>query len=149
MGELNMMQELELTEEWVEDNEEWVEDTWKELEQARGEKLIKGSKKRSKKSDDPEEIILTFEDTDGLDLEEVYMISVKANSISTRKHDSKKGTVKTVGLAQLKEKRFLEYIAWHDDNSGGLQLTMAFEKGFSIEITGSTIIQELKPKIKK
>ena len=30
-----MMEELELS-------EEWVEDTWKELEQARGEKLIKG-----------------------------------------------------------------------------------------------------------
>ena len=36
------MEELELS-------EEWVEDTWKELEQARGEKLIKGTKKRSKK----------------------------------------------------------------------------------------------------
>ncbi|MGO9387892.1 MAG: hypothetical protein ACLPWD_07595 [Methanobacterium sp.] len=136
-----MMEELELS-------EEWVEDTWKELEQARGEKLIKGSKKRSKKSDDLQEIILTFEDTDGLDLDDTYMISIKANSIVIGKQDSKKGTIKSVGLAQLKEKRFLEYIAWHDELIG-LQLTMAFEKGFSIEIGGSAIIQELKPKIKK
>ena len=136
-----MMEELELS-------EEWVEDTWKELEQARGEKLIKGSKKRSKKSDGFQEIILTFEDTDGLDLDDTYMISIKANSIVIGKQDSKKGTVKSVGLAQLKEKRFLEYIAWHDELIG-LQLTMAFEKGFSIEIGGSAIIQELKPKIKK
>ncbi len=135
------MEELELS-------EEWVEDTWKELEQARGEKLIKGSKKRSKKSDDLQEIILTFEDTDGLDLDDTYMISIKANSIVIGKQDSKKGTIKSVGLAQLKEKRFLEYIAWHDELIG-LQLTMAFEKGFSIEIGGSAIIQELKPKIKK
>ena len=136
-----MMEELELS-------EEWIEDTWKELEQARGEKLIKGTKKRSKNSDGLEEIILTFEDTDGLDLEETYFISIKANSIVIGKHDNKKGTVKSVGLAQLKGKRFLEYIAWHDELIG-LQLTMAFEKGFSIEIAGSAIIQELKPKIKK
>ena len=95
-----------------------------------------------------EEIILTFEDTDGLDLDDTYIISIKANSIVIGKQDSKKGTVKSVGLAQLKEKRFLEYIAWHDELIG-LQLTMAFEKGFSIEIGGSAIIQELKPKIKK
>jgi hypothetical protein len=136
-----MMEELELS-------EEWIEDTWKELEQARGEKLIKGTKKRSKNSDGLEEIILTFEDTDGLDLEETYLISIKANSIVISKNDNKKGTVKSVGLAQLKGKRFLEYIAWHDELIG-LKLTMAFEKGFSIEIAGSAIIQELKPKIKK
>ena len=135
----NMIEELELS-------EEWVEDTWKELEQARGEKLIKGTKKRSKKSDDLEEIILTFEDTDGLDLEEIYQISIKANSIVIGKHDNKKGTVKSVGLTQLKGKRFLEYIAYHDDNLGEpiLQLTLAFEKGYSIEIAGSAIIQQLK-----
>jgi hypothetical protein len=136
-----MMEELELS-------EEWIEDTWKELEKARGEKLIKGTKKRSKNSDDLEEIILTFEDTDSLDLEETYLISIKANSIIISKHDNKKGTVKSVGLAQLKGKRFLEYIACHDELVG-LQLTMAFEKGFSIEIAGSAMIQELKPKIKK
>lgn len=136
-----MMEELELS-------EEWVEDTWKELEQARGEKLIKGSKKRSKKSDDLQEIILTFEDTDSLDLDDTYMISIKADSIVIGKQDSKKGTVKSVGLAQLKEKRFLEYIAWDDENydESIFRLTMAFEKGYSIEIAGSLIIQEIKPK---
>ncbi len=135
------MEELELS-------EEWVEDTWKELEQARGEKLIKGSKKRSKKSDDLQEIILTFEDTDSLDLDDTYMISIKADSIVIGKQDSKKGTVKSVGLAQLKEKRFLEYIAWDDENydESIFRLTMAFEKGYSIEIAGSLIIQEIKPK---
>ena len=136
-----MMEELELS-------EEWVEDTWKELEQARGEKLIKGSKKRSKKSDEIQEIILTFEDTDGLDLDDTYMISIKANSIVIGKQENKKGTIKSVGLAQLKEKRFLEYIAWDDDNydESIFRLTMAFEKGFSIEIAGSIVIQEIKPK---
>lgn len=141
----NMLEELELS-------DEWFEDTWKELEQARGEKLIAGRKKRSKKSDkkDPQsqEITLTFEDTDNLDLEETYEISIKADSIVVGKHDTKKGTVKSVGLAQLKGKRFLEYIAWHDDNAIGpqLQLSMAFEKGYSIEISGSTVIEEIKSK---
>lgn len=134
-----MMDELEL-------EEEWVEDTWKELEQARGEQLIKGSKKRAKKSDDSKEIILTFEDTDGLDLEETYLISVKADDIIISKHDNKKGTSKTVGLAQLKGKRLLEYIALHDDEGNGniLQLTMAFENGYSIELRGSTEITEIE-----
>ena len=74
--------------------------------------------------------------------------NIKANNIVIDKHDNKKGTVKSVGLAQLKGKRFLEYIAYHDDNLGEpiLQLTMAFEKGYSIEIAGSAIIQQLKSK---
>ena len=139
------MEELELS-------EEWFEDTWKELEQARGEKLIAGRKKRSKSSgknvSKSDEITLTFEDTDNLDLEETYQINIKADCIVVGKHDTKKGTVKSVGLGQLKGKRFLEYIAWHDDNIVGpvLQLTMAFEKGYSIEISGSTVIEEIKSK---
>lgn len=134
-----MMEELELS-------EEWIEDTWKELEQARGEMLIKGKKKRKNSNNAKsklEEIILTFEDTDNLDLEETYEISIKSDSIVIGKHDSKNSTFKSVGLGQLKEKRFLEYIAWQDNNWVG-QLTMAFEDGYSIELSGSTIIEELK-----
>jgi hypothetical protein len=132
-----MMEELELSEECFEDN-------WKELEQARGEKLIDTKKKRRKKTSNSEEIILTFEDTDSLDVEETYLVSIKADSILIGKNDQKTGKFKSAALGKLKENRFLEYIAWQDDNLMCPRLTMAFENGFSIEISGSTIIEELK-----
>jgi hypothetical protein len=131
------MDELDLS-------EEFFEDTWKELEKARGEKVIDCKKKRVKSSQNSAEIILVFEDTDNLDLEETYSISIKAEDIKIGKNEAKTGKFKSVGIAQLKENRFLEYIAWQDHESMNSQLTMAFEKGYSIEISGATTVEELK-----
>lgn len=135
-----MMEELELS-------EEYFEDTWAELEQARGEKLIEAKKKRRKKSakanNNLEEIILTFEDTDGLDIEETYSISIKAESVVSGKND-KNGKFKSVAIGKLKENRLLEYIAMYIDDSSGSILTLAFENGYSIEISGSPMIEKLK-----
>lgn len=131
-----MMEELEL-------GEEWFEDTWKELEQARGEVVLATKKKRRKKSSNSDEIILVFEDTDSLDIEETYIISIKAPSIQIGKNDAKNGKFKSVGMANLKENRFLEYIAWQDNESMDTHLTMAFEKGYIIEISGETTINKL------
>ena len=56
-----MMDELMEAEDWIEE-EEWIEDSWMELEKARGEKVIKCSKKKSKASknnpDSLEELII-------------------------------------------------------------------------------------------
>ena len=45
-----MMDELMEADEWIEDEwieeEEWIEDSWMELEKARGEKVIKCSKRK-------------------------------------------------------------------------------------------------------
>jgi len=130
-------EELNIEEEWME------EETLKELEQARGEKLIDTKKKRRNKSSNLDEIILVFEDTDNLDEEETYSISIKATTIKIGKNEETK-KFKKVGLAQLKENRFLEYITNQDYETMNPQLTMAFENGYSIEITGDKTIEEIK-----
>jgi hypothetical protein len=131
-----MLEDLEI-------DEEWFEDTWKELEKARGEIVLETKKKRPKKSSDLQEIILVFEDTDNLELEETYSLSIKANNIKIGKTEEN-SKFKSIGIAKLKENKFLEYMAWQDDLLMETQLTMAFEKGYSIEICGSVSINELK-----
>ena len=129
--------ELDFEDEWME------EETLKELEQARGEKLIDTKKKRRSKSSNTDEIILVFEDTDNLVEEETYSISIKAESIKIVKSEEN-GKSKKVGIAQLKENKFLEYITNQNYETMVPQLTMAFEGGYSIEISGSKTIEEIK-----
>ena len=133
---LDIEAELDFEEEYME------EETLKELEQARGEKLIDTKKKRRNKSSNIDEILLTFEDTDNLDEEETYTISIKANSIKIGKTEEDR-KFKKVGIAQLKENKFLEYITNQDYETMIPQLTMAFENGYSIEISGSNTIEKL------
>ncbi|HEX7466997.1 MAG TPA: hypothetical protein VF324_00230 [Methanobacterium sp.] len=137
--------------EGIEENEEWTEDTWIELEKARGEKLINLEKKEHKKSKDDgkplEQIILTFEDTDSLNTEEIYRVSIKASSINIVEHSGKDNNlIKAVEAVNLVGKRFLEYLAWHSDNETGpiLELTLAFEDHYSIEVSCCSIIEEYK-----
>ncbi|MGV8143449.1 MAG: hypothetical protein ACP5OJ_02390 [Methanothermobacter sp.] len=125
--------------------EEWFEEeTFKELEKARGELVIGTKKKRRGKSSNFDEIMLIFEDTDSLDEDETYKVSIKADEIQIGKSDSANGKSKKVGIAQLKDNRFLEYITYQDDEFMSSQLTMAFENGYFIEISGSTTIEEIK-----
>lgn len=144
-----MMNELEFEsrmdfEAEEQDFEEWMEEeTLKELEQVRGEKLIDTKKKRRSKSSNTQEIILTFEDTDSLDEDETYSISIKAENIKITKTEEN-GKSKKVGIAQLKENKFLEYITTQDYETMIIQMTMAFENGYSIEIQGSNTIEEIR-----
>jgi len=48
-----------------------------------------------------------------------------------------------VGIAQLKGNKFLEYITFQDHEFNP-QMTMAFENGYSIEISGRATIEEVK-----
>lgn len=144
-----MMNELEFEsrmdfEAEEQDFEEWMEEeTLKELEQVRGEKLIDTKKKRRSKSSNTQEIILTFEDTDSLDEDETYTISIKAENIKITKTEEN-GKSKKVGIAQLKENKFLEYITTQDYETMISQMTMAFENGYSIEIQGPNTIEEIR-----
>ncbi|MDD1774011.1 MAG: hypothetical protein LUQ24_00625 [Methanobacterium sp.] len=142
--ELEMESGLEFEDEMDFEDEWFEEETIKELEQARGEKVIDTKKKRTPKSKNMDEIILVFEDTDSLDEEETYGISIKAEDIKIGKNDGKNGKFKKVGIAKLKENKFLEYITYHDDELLNTQLTLAFENGYSIELSGSKTIEEIK-----
>lgn len=137
MEELEFEAELDYEDEWFE------EESFKELELARGEVVIDAKKKRRNKSGNTDEIILIFEDTDSLVEDETYGIIITAESIKIGKNDEKNRKFKKVGIAQLKGNKFLEYITYQDDELHS-QLTMAFENGYCIEISGSATIEELK-----
>jgi hypothetical protein len=121
-----------------------------ELEKARGEKVIKsqGKNKKSPKnsSNSLNELILIFEDTDNLDIEETYGIKINGSSIIVGKHNKNNTSFKEVDVKKLKGKRFLEYVAGQIENPAGpeLKLTLAFEKGYSIEISNYSLIEEYK-----
>ena len=141
------MDELMEEAEWIEE-EEWIEDSWMELEKARGEKALKCSKKKpkasKKESNSLEELTIIFEDTDNLNIEETYGIKIKGNNIIAGRGNNT--SFKEVNVNKIKGKRFLEYVAGQIENASGLELklTLAFEKGYSIEITDYSLVEEYK-----
>lgn len=139
---------IDFDDEWFED-ESLVDETHKELEQVRGEVVLDAKKKRLKTSK-TQGITLTFKDTENLDDDETYTINLIAESIKIGISESEDGNFKKVGIAQLKGNKLLEYITYQDDEFNP-QLTMAFENGYSIEISGSVTIEEVtnKPNKKK
>lgn len=140
-----MMDELMDAEEWPE--EEWIEDdSFMELEKARGEKVIKSGKKKlkgSKKQQPLEQLTIVFEDTDNLEIEESYEININGSSIITGQYN-KNTKFKEVDVKKLKGKRFLEYVAGVNATGSELTLTLAFEKGFSIEISNYIMVEDNK-----
>jgi hypothetical protein len=148
-----MMEEIMEADEWIDDEwaeeEEWIEDSWMELEKARGEKVIKCSKRKikaSKTQESSEQVTLIFEDTDNLDIEETYGIKIIGKKIVVGQHTKNNTIFKEVAAKNLNGKRFLEYVAGQIEDIGGpeLKLTLAFEKGFSIEITDYSSVEEQK-----
>jgi len=151
------MDELMGVEEWIEEEgdewieeEEWIEDSWMELEKARGEKALKCSKRKSKavkkENNALEELKIIFEDTDNLNVEDTYGIKIKGNSIIAGKHSKNNTSFKKVSVNKIKGKRFLEYVAGQIENATGpeLRLTLAFENGYSIEVTDYSLVEEYK-----
>lgn len=142
IDELEFDSEMDFEDEWFEE-ESLEEETYKELEQARGEVVIDAKKKRLKTS--AQGITLSFEDTDSLDEGETYTINLTAETIKIGINEGESGKFKKVGIAQLKGNKFLEYITYQDEEFNP-QLTMAFENGYSIEISGRVTIEEIKEK---
>jgi hypothetical protein len=143
---------VEDEDEFVEDEfveeEEFIEDSWMELEKARGEKAIKCTKKKPKtsKKNSLEELNIVFEDTDNLDIGDTYGIKITGKNIIVGHHDGTNTSFKKVNVNKIKGKRFLEYVAGQIEDVTGpeLKLTLAFEKGYSIEITDYNSIEEQK-----
>jgi Cu/Ag efflux protein CusF len=145
IDELEFDSEMDFEDEWFEE-ESLEEETYKELEQARGEVVIDAKKKRLKTS--AQGITLSFEDTDSLDEGETYTINLTAETIKRGINEGENVNFKKVGIAQLKGNKFLEYITYQDEEFNP-QLTMAFENGYSIEISGRVTIEEIKEKPKR
>ena len=127
---------IEYIDERIDDN--FHRDLWK----SRGEKLVRCEKIFYKPSVDEtgpsEQIILTFEDTDQIDIENTYKVSITANSMEFGICDSFNNPM---DIETIIGKRLLDYGEMHFDtfneNTGAvLRVTLIFEEDYEINVDG-------------
>ena len=120
----------------------------KDLNKSRGEKLVKCEKIFHKSSVDEtgpsERIILSFEDTDQIDIENTYKVSITANSMEFGVCDSFNNPM---GIENIIGKRLLDYGEMHFDTFNGdsgavLRVTLVFEENFEMNIDGYNLLIE-------
>ncbi len=119
-------------------------DLWK----SRGEKLLKCEEIFNKSSVDETEplkkIILTFEDTDQIDIENTYKVSITANSMKFGICDSFNNPM---DIENIIGKRLLDYVEMYFDSFNGydgsvLRATLIFEEDYEINVDGYNLLIE-------
>jgi hypothetical protein len=119
-------------------------DLWK----SRGEKLVKCEKILNKSSigetEHLEQVILTFEDTDQIDIENTYKVSIRANNMEFGVCDSFNNPM---GIENIIGKRLLDYDEMHfdtfnSDTGAVLRATLVFEENYEINIDGYNLLIE-------
>ncbi len=120
-------------------------DLWK----SRGEKLVNCERfyyEQAKDETGPsEQVILTFEDTDQIDIENTYKVSITANNLEFGVCDSFNNQM---GLENIIGKRLLDYgemlfDTFNNDNIGDVfRVTLVFEEGFQITVDGYNLLIE-------
>jgi hypothetical protein len=117
-------------------------DLWK----SRGEKLVKCEKILNKSSigetEHLEQVILTFEDTDQIDIENTYKVSIRANNMEFGVCDSFNNPM---GIENIIGKRLLDYDEMHfdtfnSDTGAVLRATLVFEENYEINIDGYNLL---------
>ena len=120
----------------------------KDLSKSRGEKLVKCEKIFHNSSTDEtgsyEQVILTFEDTDQIDIENTYKVSITANNMEFSICDSFNNPMT---IDNIIGKRLLDYDEMHFDtfnNSTGtvLRATLVFEEDYEINVDGYNLLIE-------
>ncbi|MDD3985013.1 MAG: hypothetical protein PHY59_03780 [Methanobacterium sp.] len=120
----------------------------RDLLKSRGEKLVNYEKISHKPAIDDigptEQIILTFEDTDEIDIENTYKVRVIANNMEVSICDSFN---KPINIKSIIGKRLLDYgeIFFDDFNTstGNMQrITLIFEEDYGINIDGYNLLIE-------
>ena len=125
--------------------EDYHGDLWK----SRGEKLVNCERffhEQAKDSSGPSErIILTFEDSDQIDIENTYKVSVTANNLELGVCDSFNNPI---SINNIIGKRLLDYgeIQFDAFNIDGirdiLRTTLVFEENFEITVEGYNLLIE-------
>jgi hypothetical protein len=120
----------------------------RDLQKSRGEKIVKCEKIFHKssinKTGPSEQIILTFEDTDQIDIENTYKVSITANNMEFVICDSFNNPM---SIENIIGKRLLDYDEMHFDtfNSGTgaiLRATLIFEEDYEINVEGYNLLIE-------
>ncbi len=133
----------------IEEIEESISDNFhKDLWKSRGEKLVKCEKifhKSSFNETTPsEQVILTFEDSDQIDIENTYKVSITANNMEFSICDSYNNPM---SIENIIGKRLLDYGEMHFDtfNTGScavLRVTLVFEEDYEINVDGYNLLIE-------
>jgi hypothetical protein len=133
----------------IEEIEESISDNFhKDLWKSRGEKLVKCEKifhKSSFNETTPsEQVVLTFEDSDQIDIENTYKVSITANNMEFSICDSFNNPM---SIENIIGKRLLDYGEMHFDtfNTGSsavLRVTLVFEEDYEINVEGYNLLIE-------
>ena len=133
----------------IEEIDEIISDNFhKDLWKSRGEKLVKCEKIFHKSSIDEtgpsEQVILTFEDTDQIDIENTYKVSITANNMEFGICDSFNNPM---SIDNIIGRRLLDYDEMHFDtfnnNTGAVQrITLVFEEDYEINVDGYNLLIE-------
>lgn len=125
-------------------NDNFHKNLWK----SRGEKLVKCEKIFHKSFVDEtgpsEQIILTFEDTDQIDIENTYKVSITANSMEFGVCDCFNNPM---GIENIIGKRLLDYGEMHfdtfnTDTGAVLRATLVFEEDYEMNVDGYNLLIE-------
>ena len=133
----------------IEEIDDTMSDTFhKNLWKSRGEKLVKCEKiyldSPVDETGPSEQVILTFEDTDQIDIENTYKVSITANSMEFGICDSFNNPI---AIESIIGKRLLDYGEMHfdtfNDSTGAvLRATLVFEEDYEINIDGYNLLIE-------
>jgi hypothetical protein len=133
----------------IEEIDERIDDNFhRDLWKSRGEKLVKCEKIFHKPSVDEtgpsEQFILTFEDTDQIDIENTYKVSITANSMEFGVCDSFNNPM---GIENIIGKMLLDYGEMHfdtfnEDTGAVLRATLVFEEEYEMNVDGYNLLIE-------
>jgi hypothetical protein len=133
----------------IEEVEEKIDDNFhRDLWKSRGEKLVKCEKIFHKPAIDEtgpsEQIILTFEDTDQIDIENTYKVSIIANNMEFGVCDCFNNPM---GIESIIGKRLLDYgevnfDTFNADIGAVKRATLIFEEDYEINVDGYNLLIE-------
>lgn len=114
----------------------------RDLLKSRGEKLVRCQKILPELAENnpniQEQIILSFEDTDQIDIENTYNVSIKASNMDFRACDNFNNPV---DIEEIIGRRLLDYgeiyyDTFNRETSGSLRTKLIFEDDYEIKVDG-------------
>jgi hypothetical protein len=120
----------------------------RDLLKSRGEKLVRYQRILPKSAEDDtdivEQIVLSFEDTDQIDIENTYSVCITANNMDFSACDNFNNPV---DIEEIIGKRLLDYgeiyfDTFNRETSGSLRTKLIFEDDYEIRVDGYNLYIE-------
>lgn len=125
-----------------------VNDFHRDLLKSRGEKLVRCERIFQNPSDDDlnvaGQVILTFEDTDQIDIENTYKVRITANNMEFNICDCFNNPVEkeTIIGKRLLDYGEIHFDTFNRDTSGILRAKLVFEEDYEIKVDGYNLLIE-------